>query len=159
MDRLSPDQVEIMLRLVVATLAGMSIGLNRELTSKPLGMRTLALVSLSAAMLVLSGSVYGGIIYNQDALSRVIQGIMTGLGFLGAGVILRNIGRMEVKGLTTAATVWTAAVLGITAGLGAWLITLTGIAIALILLIMGRPLENVLHRLLQGKQDEGKTDD
>ena len=64
--------------------------------------------------------------FGQDAVSRVIQGIMTGLGFLGAGAILRERNEMQVHGLTTAATVWIAAGLGVTAGLGAWFITIAG---------------------------------
>ncbi|MCB8821002.1 MgtC/SapB family protein [Microvirga rosea] len=154
MDYLSPESMEIMLRLVVATLAGMMIGINRDLKNKPIGMRTLGLVALSAAMLVLSGSVYKGLIYDQDAVSRVVQGILTGLGFLGAGVILRDRSRMEVKGLTTAATVWVAAALGITAGLGAWILTATGCAIALVLLVLGKPLELSANRLFGGTSEE-----
>lgn len=157
-DWLSSDQVEIVLRLVVATLAGMSIGLNRDLQDKPIGMRTLGLVSLSAALLVLSGTVYGGLVYDQDAMSRVIQGIMTGLGFLGAGVILRDQGRMKIRGLTTASTVWIAAALGITSGLGAWLLTGAGVCVALALLVLGKPFEAMVARLLGHETDRKKTD-
>lgn len=148
MDRLPPESVEIVLRLVVATLAGMGIGLNRDLRDKPIGMRTLGLVGLSSALLVLSGSVYAkSLIYDQDALSRIIQGILTGLGFLGGGVILRDRSRMEVTGLTTAATVWLAATLGIAAGLGAWLLTAIGCVIALALLVLGKPMEALMDRI------------
>jgi Uncharacterized membrane protein len=152
---LPPETAEVVLRLVVATLAGMLIGLNRDLKDKPIGMRTLGLVALSSAMLVLSGSVYEGLVYGEDAMSRVIQGILTGLGFLGAGVILRDRSRMEVQGLTTAATVWVAAALGIAAGLGAWLITGLGCALALALLVLGRPVETVVNRLFGGRDPEG----
>lgn len=155
LDHLPPEAAEMALRLVVATAAGMVIGLNRDLRDKPIGMRTLGLVALSSALLVLSGSVYKGLIYDQDAVSRVIQGILTGLGFLGAGVILRDRNRMEVQGLTTAATVWVAAALGVTAGLGAWLITGLGCAIALVLLVVGKPVEGVLNRVL-GSRNPGK---
>lgn len=152
---LPPETGETVLRLVVATLAGMAIGLNRDLKDKPIGMRTLGLVSLSSAMLVLSGSVYEGLVYGEDAMSRVIQGILTGLGFLGAGVILRDRSRMEVQGLTTAATVWVAAALGIAAGLGAWMITGLGCALALALLVLGKPVESFVNRLF-GSRDPGK---
>ena len=80
------DQIEMSLRLCAATIAGMVVGINRDIHDKPIGMRTLGLVSLGSAIVVLAGSVYEGIHFGQDSASRVIQGIMTGLGFLGAGV-------------------------------------------------------------------------
>ena len=103
------DQIEMSLRLCVATIAGMIVGINRDIHNKPIGMRTLGLVSLGSAIVILSGSVYEGLHFGQDAVSRVIQGILTGLGFLGAGSILRAKDGTEVQGLTTAATVWIAA--------------------------------------------------
>jgi putative Mg2+ transporter-C (MgtC) family protein len=112
------DQIEMMLRLCGAAIAGMAVGINRDIHNKPIGMRTLGLVALGSAIVILSGSVYEGLHFGQDAVSRVIQGIMTGLGFLGAGAILRGRDEMQVHGLTTAATVWIAAGLGVTAGLG-----------------------------------------
>jgi putative Mg2+ transporter-C (MgtC) family protein len=72
------DQIEMLVRLCVATVSGMAIGLNRDLHDKPIGMRTLGLVSLSSALVVLSGSAYGDLFYAQDAVSRVVQGILTG---------------------------------------------------------------------------------
>ncbi|MBB4041605.1 putative Mg2+ transporter-C (MgtC) family protein [Microvirga flocculans] len=144
-------QIEIVLRLLVATIAGMAVGLNRDIHNKPIGMRTLGLVALGSALVILSGSVYEGLHFGQDAVSRVIQGILTGLGFLGAGVILRDENRMQVRGLTTAATVWIAAALGLTAGLGAWFITFAGTAVTLFLLTLGKPIEDRLMRLLSGK--------
>jgi len=142
------DEIELLLRLCVAMASGMAIGLNRDLYGKPIGMRTLGLVSLSSALVVLSGTAYGELYYGQDAVSRVIQGVLTGIGFLGAGVIIHGRDRTEVYGLTTASTVWIAASLGVTAGLGAWFITIVGNALALSLLVFGKPLERVLHRLL-----------
>jgi putative Mg2+ transporter-C (MgtC) family protein len=142
--------IESIFRLVVATLAGMAIGLNRDLQNKPVGMRTLGLVSLSSALIVLSCTGYGSLHYEQDAVSRVIQGILTGVGFLGAGVILHDKSRMKIHGLTTASTVWIAAVLGVAAGLGAWFIVVAGSAIALLLLVAGSTLEARLERLIKG---------
>lgn len=139
--------LEMLLRLGVATISGMAIGLNRDINDKPIGMRTLGLVSLGSAVVVLSGSAYDDLHFAQDAASRVIQGILTGLGFLGAGAILRAKDRMEVHGLTTASTVWIAAALGVTAGLGAWFITITGTVVTLALLVLGKPLEQKLTRL------------
>lgn len=144
------DQVEIALRLVVAAIAGMAVGLNRDIHNKPIGMRTLGLVSLGSAIVILSGSVYPGLHFAQDAVSRVVQGILTELGFLGAGAILRAKDGMEVHGLTTASTVWIAAVLGVGAGLGAWFITIAGTVMTLILLTFGKVLEERLVRLFSG---------
>ncbi|MBZ6076859.1 MgtC/SapB family protein [Microvirga puerhi] len=156
MDHLSPGTIEIVFRLVVAMLAGMIVGFNRDLKDKPVGMRTLGLVSLSSALLIVSGSVYGGLQFEQASTSRVIQGIMTGLGFLGGGVILRGRRQEEIKGLTTAATVWLAAALGVTAGLGGWLITALGCAFALTLLVFGKPVEDLLDRMFMRR--DGSND-
>ena len=104
----------------------MAIGINRDLTHKPIGMRTLALVSLGAAAVTVASIQFSFMDNHPDALSRVvqgvIQGIMAGISFIGAGVILRDHKAGEVTGLTTAATVWVTAALGIACGLGAWVI-------------------------------------
>lgn len=105
------ELIEAALRLVVATLAGMAIGLNRDLHNKPVGMRTLGLVSLGSALALLSATSFGKLEYDQDAVSRVIQGLLTGVGFIGAGVVLHDKSRMKIHGLTTAATVWVASTL------------------------------------------------
>jgi putative Mg2+ transporter-C (MgtC) family protein len=153
------SELEITLRLCAAALAGMVVGLNRDIHDKPIGMRTLGLVSLASAAVILSGSVYDDLHFAQDAVSRVIQGIMTGIGFLGAGAILRAKDGMEVRGLTTAATVWIAAALGVTAGLGAWFMTLAGTLMTLFLLTFCKPLEEWLTRLFTGGRKSPKDDD
>jgi putative Mg2+ transporter-C (MgtC) family protein len=152
------DHVEITLRLLVATIAGMAVGLNRDIHNKPIGMRTLGLVALGSAIVILSGSVYEGLHFSQDAVSRVVQGILTGLGFLGAGSILRAKDGTEVQGLTTAATVWIAAGLGVTAGLGAWFITMAGTLVTLFLLTYGTRLEAKLIRVFgKSKRSDEET--
>jgi putative Mg2+ transporter-C (MgtC) family protein len=124
---------ELLLRLGAATLAGLIVGLNRDLRNRPIGMRTLSLVALGSAIVVVSTIQFPGIAENSNAASRVIQGIiqglMAGIGFIGAGVILRDSNAQRVKGLTSAATVWVTAALGIACGLGAW----RTVAIALVL--------------------------
>ena len=96
------DWTEITLRLGVATLAGGLIGLERDLHGKPIGLKTLGLVSLATAMLlVMVHSDEAKIV--SDAGSRVIQGILTGIGFLGAGVIVHAGRHFRVRGLTSAA--------------------------------------------------------
>ena len=153
------DQIEMTLRLCGATIAGMLIGINRDIHNKPIGMRTLGLVGLGSAIVILSGSVYEGLHFGQDAVSRVVQGIMTGLGFLGAGAILRGRDQMQVQGLTTAATVWIAAGLGVTAGLGAWFITITGTLVTLFLLTYGTRLERRLIRIFGNKPNAEDLED
>jgi putative Mg2+ transporter-C (MgtC) family protein len=153
------DQIEMTLRLCGATIAGMLIGINRDIHNKPIGMRTLGLVGLGSAVVILSGSVYEGLHFGQDAVSRVVQGIMTGLGFLGAGAILRGRDQMQVQGLTTAATVWIAAGLGVTAGLGAWFITIAGTLVTLFLLTYGTRLERRLIRIFGNKPNAGDLED
>jgi putative Mg2+ transporter-C (MgtC) family protein len=151
------DQIEMTLRLCGATIAGMIIGINRDIHNKPIGMRTLGLVALGSAIVILSGSVYEGLHFGQDAVSRVVQGILTGLGFLGAGSILRAKDGTEVQGLTTASTVWIAAALGVTAGLGAWFITIAGTLVTLFVLTYGTRLERKLIRLFSPTDNlEGK---
>jgi putative Mg2+ transporter-C (MgtC) family protein len=152
------DQIEMTLRLFGATVAGMIIGINRDIHNKPIGMRTLGLVALGSAIVILSGSVYEGLHFGQDAVSRVVQGILTGLGFLGAGSILRGKDGTEVQGLTTASTVWIAAALGVTAGLGAWFITIAGTLVTLLLLTYGTRLERRLIRIF-GKSNSTEADD
>lgn len=140
---------EIALRLGSAVFAGAVLGLNRELRGKPAGLRTNALVSLGAALLVLAGV---GLAAGTDAarqadvVSRAMQGIITGIGFLGAGVILRDPGGTQVHGITTAATIWLTAALGVLCGVGMWTLALLGAAITLVVLILGSPLERFLHR-------------
>jgi putative Mg2+ transporter-C (MgtC) family protein len=153
------DEVEITLRLVVASIAGMAVGLNRDIHNKPIGMRTLGLVALGSATVILSGSVYEGLHFDQDGVSRVVQGIMTGLGFLGAGAIIKARNGTEVQGLTTASTVWIAAALGVTAGLGAWFITIAGTVMTLFVLTLCKPLETWLTRLFTGREKTVPDDD
>lgn len=152
------DLLEAVLRLLVATLAGMAIGLNRDLHDKPVGMRTLGLVSLGSALVLLASTRFGQLEFDQDAVSRVIQGILTGVGFIGAGVVLHDKTRMKIHGLTTASTVWVAAVLGVTAGMGAWLVTIVGSGITLALLVFGGPLERWLERLIGGHRSSSEPD-
>jgi len=140
--------LDILLRLVAALVCGAVIGLNREFHRKPAGFRTFALVSLGSAIVVIAMEDRGG----PDAISRVVQGILTGIGFLGAGVIFRREAFNKVSGLTTAAAIWLTAGLGIAAGLGQYHVTLAGTVIGLLMLLFGGPFE----RLITGrrKKDE-----
>jgi putative Mg2+ transporter-C (MgtC) family protein len=144
------DLAEVILRLVGATLIGTAIGLNRDLHGKPIGVRTLSLVGLASATATLAIVSYGGEgPHTVDAASRVIQGILTGIGFLGAGVIVRrNIGD-RVHGLTSAACAWTTACLGVVCGLAGWRIVATGVVLVFVVLVLGGPFERRCHHWLR----------
>jgi putative Mg2+ transporter-C (MgtC) family protein len=150
---------EVLLRLGTATIAGLAIGLNRDLRNKPMGARTLALVSLGAALVSLAGVQYSDLGAHPDALSRVVQGIiqgvMGGISFIGAGVILRDWRSQSVIGLTTAATVWVAAALGVACGLAAWRTATVGIGLALFVLVV----VGWIEKALMGKDEEDPRKD
>ena len=141
---------EIAVRLGAALLLGSAIGLNRDLHGKPAGIRTHGLVSLGAAVAAIISLGLPGESRSLDpnAISRVLQGILTGIGFLGAGVILRD-PTGHVAGLTTAATVWICAVLGVTCGLGYWAVLGIALGLTALLLALGGPIEYLAERLLK----------
>ena len=136
------DTIDIVLRLGIAALAGAALGLNRDLRGKPTGVRTLGLVGLASAAAVLAVG-HG----NTADASRVIQGIVTGIGFLGAGVIVRNRLGKHVHGLTTAACVWLTACIGAACGVGEWRLVVIGAPIAFVVLVLGGPFEQLMHRI------------
>ncbi|HMA74148.1 MAG TPA: MgtC/SapB family protein [Xanthobacteraceae bacterium] len=146
------DLPEVILRLGAATLIGAAIGLNRDLHGKPIGVRTLGLVGLASAMAPLAVvSDAGEGVDSANAASRVIQGVMTGIGFLGAGVIVRrNVGD-RIHGLTSAACAWTTACLGLMCGLAAWPIVAAGVVLVFALLVFGGPFERMSHRWLSSR--------
>lgn len=133
-------------RIVAAALVGAIIGLDRELLRKPLGFRTLSIVSIASCALVVAAEQYeltsSG---HADVVGRAVQGLMAGVGFLGGGVILHT-GRDHVRGLTTAALVWLTAALGVACGFGAWKVVATSLVLTLLLLWIGGPLEKILRR-------------
>jgi putative Mg2+ transporter-C (MgtC) family protein len=135
-------------RLALATLLGAVIGINRELGRKPAGLRTHSLVSLGAAIAALTAlhvAPAGGL-PDTAAISRILQGILTGVGFIGAGVILHRDDSKGVHGLTTAASIWVVATVGAAAGLGLWRIGVASIVLLLLVFAIGGPLDRMLHR-------------
>lgn len=140
------DISDVGLRLGAAALAGAVIGVNRDLAQKPIGIRTLGLVALGAATVTVAATAVPGMMEHADAMSRVVQGIvqgiMAGISFIGAGVILRDAKSRTVEGLTTAATVWVTAAVGIACGLGAWSVVMIGTAITLTLLVLVGKIES-----------------
>jgi len=147
------DWTDVVSRLGAALMGSMLLGLNRELHGKPTGMRTLGLVGLSSAMVTLAAVELGASMMSPDSASRVlqgvVQGVLTGVGFLGAGVILRDAPGIRVHGLTTAATVLVTAALGVTFGLGQWILAGTALLLALAVLTFGGPIEHTLRRWLK----------
>ena len=144
-------EFDILLRLGAAALMGAVIGLNRDLHGKPTGVRTLGVVSLGAALVVLASMDFKtdtGL--DPNPVSRAIQGVLTGIGFLGAGVIVRNSTGVRVQGLTTAALIWLTACLGIVCGLGAWTVAIVALGFVFLLLSLGGALERRLHRRWDG---------
>jgi putative Mg2+ transporter-C (MgtC) family protein len=148
------DVWDIALRLGVATLACGAIGLNRDLRGKPVGLRTLGTVGLATALAVLFVDQQSADPAKvSDATSRVIQGILTGIGFLGAGVIMRSERFYDIKGLTSAACVWLAACIGIVSGAGEWRLVAVALVITFVLLVFGGPVERFIHRTLGGDRE------
>ncbi len=109
------EAVRIVIRLLSALLVGGIIGWQRERSGKAAGLRTHMLVCMGTALFVIAAAESG---MQQDAMSRVVQGLATGIGFLGAGAILKLESTRQIKGLTTAAGIWLTAALGIAIGLG-----------------------------------------
>jgi len=143
---LPPDTSELVLRLLAAAVIGSGIGIDREVRGKPAGMRTHALVSLGAALCTIVVVRVAPAGYEHvDAVSRVIQGIIAGVGFLGGGAILKS--PESVHGLTTAASIWFVAALGIACGTGQWVAALVAVALALLVLIGGLAAEKVVRRI------------
>ncbi|MGE0747073.1 MAG: MgtC/SapB family protein [Rhodospirillales bacterium] len=158
MPALHEELLDPLLRLVAAAVVGMAIGLNRDVNGKPTGMRTLGLVSLGAALIAVGTVEFRGLEHHPDALSRVVQGIiqgvLAGVGFIGAGAIMRNQSTRDVEGLTTAATVWVTATLGVACALAAWELVLIGVVLTFLMLVVMHPVERWLLKHLGSPDDE-----
>ena len=139
------DWLNISFRLCLALLIGAIIGLERQIKRKPAGLRTHMLVSFGSAVFTLIIMQTDGSQSSRDALSRVIQGIAAGVGFLGAGEIVRQSSeesqRLEIHGLTSAAAIWVSAALGIAAGCGLWQLALIGALLTFLVLTVFKRLE------------------
>ena len=123
----------VVIRMVAAVLLGGIVGIEREKAGKPAGLRTHILVSFGTALVVLASARSG---MDMDGLSRVIQGIVTGIGFVGAGSILKLDQERDIRGLTTAAGLWLTAAIGVACGLGALGVAVIGAVLALIILAL-----------------------
>ena len=135
---------ELLLRMLLALVAGGLVGLERSFRGRAAGLRTYALVSFASALLVVVALTLGTASDGSGAnASRVIQGIVTGIGFLGAGVIVKE--GFTVRGLTTAASVWVASAIGIAFGAGSLLAGTVGVVLTLGALSLLRVVEDRLH--------------
>ena len=141
-------QLELSLRLFVAAFLSAVVGFERERTDHPAGLRTHILVCLGTAIVVL---VSAGSQMSLDGLSRVIQGIVTGIGFIGAGSILKLEHEHRIRGLTTAAGLWVTAAIGIACGLGT--LGLAMIATAMTLIVL-RVLQAIESRAIDEKEEK-----
>ena len=167
---MTPDiatQLELLLRLTAGLALGAVIGAERELQRMPAGFRTHALVGLgSAVFTVVSGFAFGG---DGTDPTRIAAQIVTGVGFLGGGAILRHGG--NVKGLTTAASLWTVAAIGMAAGASLYIVAIGATVLTVIALELFDRLEKAMKRRLglpdrarreaddDAGGEEGKADD
>lgn len=143
--------IGLLVRLLLASLLGGIIGLEREVHGRPAGFRTHLLVSLGSCLFVITsvefyriyGNFSGGVPVGVDP-GRVAAQVVTGIGFLGAGAIIRE--RASIRGLTTAACLWVAAALGIACGIGLFYLAICVTAVALASLMLLKRVENLLRR-------------
>jgi putative Mg2+ transporter-C (MgtC) family protein len=139
--------VQIIVRMAAAAVLGGVLGLEREVRRKPAGVRTHMLVALASAVIVLLPQQAG---HTEESLSRVIQGLLAGIGLLCAGSILKSSGEEgHVRGLTTSAGVWMTAAIGVAVGMGRLGTAVLATLLALAILVLEEP----LHRLL-GTRDK-----
>jgi putative Mg2+ transporter-C (MgtC) family protein len=157
MDLLTADVIsapaalaDLLIRLALAASLGGAIGLNREWEQKPAGLRTHALVGLGSALFALVGMalVQDGSGQDASAPSRVLQGLVAGVGFIGGGAILRRSDSGVIEGLTTATSIWIVAAVGVATGLGMWRSALASVVIALVILTAGEMIDRAVRRLL-----------
>jgi putative Mg2+ transporter-C (MgtC) family protein len=125
------EMVRVSVRLLVAAILGGILGFEREWLQKPAGLRTHMLVALGSALFVLVPLRDG---MELADLSRVIQGVVTGIGFIGGGAILKQSEQGEIKGLTTATSIWLTTAIGIAVGIGRLGIAIFGVVLALLIL-------------------------
>lgn len=154
------DWPDLFARMVVATAAGAALGWERSRQDRAItGLRTLSLVGLASCIAVLA-IVHSGLPQmNADAAGRVIQGVLSGVGFVGAGALLRGGADQQVHGLATAASIWVAAAMGSAAALALWPLIVGGVALGLFVLLVGAPLERWIRDRARQTPAEGDRQD
>ncbi len=143
MDLSTTDELEIVARLVLAAAVGGFVGLERELRGYPAGIRTLALVAIGATLFTEISQLLGG----ND---RVAAQIVTGIGFIGAGLIFRE--GYSVRGITTAATIWAVAAMGMAICVQLYIVSIAG-AVLLFLVLEAQPLTRRVERAIAPRED------
>jgi putative Mg2+ transporter-C (MgtC) family protein len=139
--------IRISLRLFIALVIGGLVGIQRELTHKPAGLRTHMLLALGTALIVITAEESG---MSKSDLSRLFQGLVTGIGFLGGGAILKLTAEHEIHGLTTAAGIWLTAAASAAAGIGQLALAVVGVCLGLLVLAAFVKVEKRLgHRASQ----------
>ncbi len=133
---------EDLLRLGLASVLGSIVGIERQLSGQSAGLRTHVMVATGAAVFTLVGLAVGG----DQQVTRVVQGVASGVGFIGAGAILRSRADTSVRGLTTAGSIWVSAAMGSAAGLGEYPLAASAGCIAIFVLFALRPLSRWLSR-------------
>jgi putative Mg2+ transporter-C (MgtC) family protein len=141
------DVAALAVRLTLATVLGAAVGLNREMSLKPAGLRTHALVSLGAALLTYVGLQFGRGSGDMAAASRVVQGLIAGIGFIGGGAILHQAGGRPIHGLTTAASIWIVAATGVAVGAGLWRGATIAVVLTLIILTIGHSIDKAVRKV------------
>jgi putative Mg2+ transporter-C (MgtC) family protein len=142
-------------RLGAAALLGGALGLEREWKGHWAGLRTHMMVSIGCAIFIIGGANLSQ--GTSDGVTRVIQGIAAGIGFLGAGTILKLDDKQEIKGLTTASSIWLAAALGTVAGLAEYALAVASAVVSLFVLGALSPVEKLFAKR-QPKSRDGRTD-
>jgi putative Mg2+ transporter-C (MgtC) family protein len=137
----TPPSLELVLRLLLAAGLGAAIGVEREIRQKPAGLRTNILIALGSALFVAVSIAFG---HAGGTPDRVAAQVVTGIGFLGGGAILRS--GTSVRGMTTAATIWVNAAVGMAAGAGLYAIAIAATVIALVVLAVLPPVESYFER-------------
>ena len=148
------DTVGLAGRRARATARGGAQGANREISMKPAGLRTHALVSLGTALVTMVGLQLAQSGGDAAAASRIIQGLVAGIGFIGGGAILHRHDVRSVHGLTTAASIWIASGTGVAVGIGLWRAALAAVTLSLIVLTIGGRIDNALHKISSGDPDD-----
>jgi putative Mg2+ transporter-C (MgtC) family protein len=150
---------QVIVRLTISLVLGGLIGLERQLHRRAAGLRTHILVSLGSCLIMLTSIYISDIYKNGPAVdpSRIAAGVITGIGFLGAGAIIREREKEAVKGLTTAASLWVVAGIGLASGCGFFIAAFYSTVLALItLFFLGFFEKNVLSKQIEKKEEGGE---
>jgi len=138
------------LQLGSALLVGGLVGIERRVHRRWAGPRTYMFVSMGAAIFAIIGQDIAST--DPAAVTRIVQGIAAGIGFLGAGTILKLSGQLEVRGLTTAGSIWVAAALGTACGLSLYPLVIVGTVLSLLILAVFRPIEKHFEASLRRRE-------